>query len=105
MIKAAFVYRGEDLKSLTVKGHAESAPKGEDLICAAISAIVVGGLNAYKDDESLYEAKVEEGNVELLVKGKQSVHDQIVNETIESQIKDVAASYPKYVTLERKNEK
>ncbi|MBR3675105.1 MAG: ribosomal-processing cysteine protease Prp [Bacilli bacterium] len=104
MIKATFVYRDKDLKSLTVKGHANSAPYGEDLVCAAISAIVVGGLNAYTDDPSIYEAKVEEGNVELLVKGKQSIHDQIVNETIESQIKDVAASYPKHVTLERKKE-
>ena len=34
----------------------------------------------------------------------ESIHDQIVNETIESQIKDVAASYPKHVTLERKKE-
>ena len=58
MIKATFVYCDKDLKSLTVKGHANSAPYGEDLVCAAISAIVVGGLNAYTDDPSIYEAKV-----------------------------------------------
>ncbi len=104
MIKATFVYSKTGLKGFTVKGHANSAPYGEDLVCAAISAIVIGGLNAYQDGESMYEAKVEEGNVSLVVKGKQSVHDQIVTETIISQIKDVADSYKKFVTLERKIE-
>lgn len=104
MIKATFVYSNSDLKRFTVKGHAESGPYGQDLVCAAISAIVIGGLNAYIDDQSMYEAKVEEGNVSLVCKAKQSKHDQIVTETIISQIKDVADTYPKFVTLERKIE-
>ncbi|MCQ2799513.1 MAG: ribosomal-processing cysteine protease Prp [Bacilli bacterium] len=103
MIKATFVYSKSGLKSITVKGHANSAPYGEDLVCAAVSAVVVGGLNAFKD-ESIYEAKVEEGDVKLTVKGKQSTHDQIVTETIESQLNDIATSYSKFVSLERKIE-
>jgi uncharacterized protein YsxB (DUF464 family) len=32
--------------SLEAKGHANSAPYGADLVCAAVSAVILGGFNA-----------------------------------------------------------
>ena len=104
MIKAKFIYSKTDFKEFTVTGHSNSAKHGKDLICAAVSAIVTCGLEALKDGDENYEVKVDEGNVSLKAKIKQSDHDKVVIETIETQIKAVATSNPKFVTLERKIE-
>jgi uncharacterized protein YsxB (DUF464 family) len=34
--------------SLEAKGHANTAPYGADLVCAAVSAVLLGGFNALK---------------------------------------------------------
>ncbi|HLQ74139.1 MAG TPA: ribosomal-processing cysteine protease Prp [Bacillota bacterium] len=34
------------IKSFTLSGHAESGPKGYDLVCAGVSAISFGAVNA-----------------------------------------------------------
>ena len=46
MIKITASRNDGKIVNLTVKGHANSAPKGEDLVCAAVSSILVGGCNA-----------------------------------------------------------
>ena len=35
-----------NIVSISIKGHADSAPKGQDLVCAGVSSIGVGLLNA-----------------------------------------------------------
>lgn len=38
--------------ALQVSGHADSAPYGQDLVCAGVSSIVMGALNWFDDDQS-----------------------------------------------------
>ena len=41
MITATLKFAGKDIyKGFTVEGHSGSAPKGKDIVCAAVSAIV-----------------------------------------------------------------
>lgn len=101
MIHARFVFKKSSLSSLEVAGHANSAPKGEDLVCAGVSAIVLGGLNALDDE---HEIKIEEGHVLLRAIKAPSKHDAVVLETIYRQLKSLAESHPQYVRLERKDE-
>lgn len=96
MIKVSFKSDGSSL-DLVIKGHAYSAKKGQDLICAAISAIAIGGLNALKSD---YDIKIAEGYISI--KGKLSEEDMIVIHTIITQIETVQEKYPEYVSIERK---
>lgn len=35
-----------DVHTIQVSGHALFAPKGEDIVCAAVSAVVIGTINA-----------------------------------------------------------
>ena len=97
MIKISIRYKktGEFL-SLTLTGHANSAPKGEDLVCAAVSGIILGGINALSGKN--YQIK-EEGNLELSNIGEISSHDSIVIETIIAQLSAVARDNPKYVKI------
>jgi uncharacterized protein len=88
--------------SLEAKGHANSAPKGEDLVCSAVSAIVLGGLNSLTDPKGTYEVAVKEGYVLLKALKPLSEHDEIALETIVKQLESVARDNGSYAKLERK---
>ena len=46
MIKIKVLKKDEIIKSVTTKGHANFAEYGKDIVCAGVSAIMVGGLNS-----------------------------------------------------------
>lgn len=55
---------------VTVEGHAGSGPKGNDLICAAVSALALtlaGNVSYMETQEAVYGVvtKLEEGNAEI----------------------------------------
>ena len=100
MIKITVRYQstGEFL-SLESLGHANSAPYGEDLVCAAVSGIILGGINALK--EKCYKLNSDEklGKIELCNVGKMSQHDNIVIETIISQLQSIERDNPKLIKI------
>ena len=87
--------------SLEAKGHANTAPYGADLVCAAVSAVILGGFNALENAKA-YEAKASEGYASLQAKEIPSEHDVIVLSTIITQLTSLAESHPESVRLERK---
>lgn len=46
MIEANVLYEQGLIRSFTLSGHAESGPYGYDLVCAAVSAVAFGSVNA-----------------------------------------------------------
>ena len=46
MIEANIMYEQDRIRSFTLSGHAESGPYGYDLVCAAVSAVTFGSVNA-----------------------------------------------------------
>ena len=46
MIRVKVKRNSGQLKSFQLKGHAESGPVGHDLVCAAVSGITFGAVNA-----------------------------------------------------------
>lgn len=103
MIRITFVDNVKGFFSLEVKGHAGSGPYGHDLVCSAISAITLGGLNNIADIETNYKCEVKTGYVYLEALKEVSMHDEVVLETIEKQLESIAISYPKNAKLERKH--
>ena len=100
MTKITIRYQGtNEFISLVSEGHAGSARYGEDLVCAGVSAVILGGINALEEDH--YEIKADEakGRIELSNLGKMGSHDTIVIETIVSQLKAIARDNPKFVTI------
>ena len=66
MIKVDLIYNGDLICGFTMKGHANTADYGNDLVCAAVSAIVTGGFNAF-DDEDVSEIALDEGYAKVVV--------------------------------------
>ena len=55
MVKVEIDYHGKSISKILVKGHANTAPYGQDLVCAAVSAICTGAMNALEDSSVINE--------------------------------------------------
>ena len=88
----------KEFVSLSMIGHADSGPNGHDLVCAAVSAIILGGVNAIEGKLNVKEDE-KKGFLELSKIGEISNHDKIVLETIVKQLQSVARDNPKYVKI------
>ncbi len=81
MIKIEATRKDGKIINLTVKGHANSAPKGEDLVCAAVSSVLVGGCNALTQP-NCFAIKLNEGDASIIEKEHANEHDYEVLETL-----------------------
>ena len=97
MIKVTIV-KENSFKELEVKGHANQAEYGKDLVCAAVSAVTVGGLNNLHEPEN-FEIKIEEGYVLARAIKEISHHDEVVLETIITSLKCIAEDNSKYIAI------
>ena len=100
MIKIKIIYEGDLFKSLEVKGHANSAPYGHDLVCSAVSAVLTGGFNNIKNIES-FNVRLDEGHASLEAVKEITPYDNAVIETIISGLKTIALEDPKFVKIEQ----
>ncbi len=83
---------------IEVKGHANSAEYGKDLVCAAVSAVITGGANALLDKD--YDFKMDEGHAYIKALDIPSDFDAVVLKTIETQLQTIEESDKKYVRIE-----
>ena len=95
MIKVDLIYQGDQLVGLEMKGHANTASYGNDLLCAAISAIITGGFNAF-DDEDIKEITLDEGYAKVIISSDKG---QIILNTIIVQLKTMEDAYPKNIKI------
>ena len=94
-----YIYLNDSINELIVKGHSNYAPKGSDIVCAGVSAIVVGGINAIcslvKENNINYE--VEDGYVRLT--SLNNIEVQNILKVIIVQLKSVEDSYSKHIKI------
>ena len=98
MIKIEATRNNGKIVKLTVKGHANSAPKGEDLVCAAVSSILVGGCNAI-NQPNCFAIKLDSGDASISELSHANEHDYEVLETMMIQFKTIEASYGKFLQV------
>ncbi len=89
---------------LTIEGHALFNPTGDDIVCAAISGIVLGGINWFDPKNinvvsdqarALFSCELQNSDFENLV----------AMQVIQTQILAVAKVYPNYVTIASNSQK
>jgi len=85
--------------SIMVKGHANSAPHGEDLVCAGVSAVVTGCFNSIEEVKN-FKMELKEGLSYIEAIGKISAHDEVVLETLISSLMTIEESNSKFIKLE-----
>jgi hypothetical protein len=85
-----------------VTGHALSAPYGEDLVCAGVSAIVTGAANAF--DPKGIRIHLQEGKADFQVDDVENSHHQTILELMKIQLQTIVESNPKYIQMNEKED-
>ena len=100
MIKVKIENNKTKIISLEVSGHSNYEEKGKDIVCAGVSAIVVGGVNALANESKKaidYECK--DGYVRVFVKDIDNDNIQKILEVITTQLYTIEESYPKFIKI------
>ncbi len=93
------VNKDGSFKEVEIKGHADSSEiEGHDLVCAAVSSITVGALNALNEIDN-YDIKIENGYIRLKSRNKISRHDSVVIETMMVQLATIEDSYGDFIKI------
>ena len=99
MIRVTISYCNNSISEFKVTGHSNFAEKGKDIVCAGVSAIVVGGINAITSlvNNQNINYEVDDGFVKLTSLDNDEVQ-KILNILI-IQLKTVEDSYSKYIKI------
>ena len=100
MISVNVSFMGKDVKSLTVSGHANYDEYGKDIVCAGVSAIVTGGINALEPYLKNIEIITESNKLGVIVIESNEVIQVILN-TMLVQLETIENSYKKYIKIKR----
>ena len=100
MIKVSIEKNNTKIVSLEVSGHSNYDEKGKDIVCAGVSAIVVGGLNALlNEDKTSIDYKCKEGYAYVFVKNIDNVNINMILDVITTQLYTIEESYPKFIKI------
>ena len=100
MIKISYKTKDNNILELKVLGHAELEEDCElSVVCACVSSIVIGGLNAINDDTN-YNMNVKSGDVEVYV-NKINSNDNVVLTTIIRQLETLKNKYSKSISIKK----
>jgi uncharacterized protein len=91
--------KDDQITYMCIRGHAEYDVKGKDLVCAAVSAIGVGGLNSLdKMASKTVNDELSDNKIEIVVI-KMDVAQQNILKTMLYQLETVEYSYSKYIQI------
>ena len=100
MINITIKYKSTgEFDSLVSQGHADSAPYGQDLVCAAVSGVLLGGINALKGKNYSLKNNDKKGILELRNIGNISERDSIVIDTMVLQLQAIERDNPKFIKI------
>jgi len=88
--------------SLSVSGHSDQAGKGNDIVCAAVSALIqtfAGGVES--ELKAVLSGNLEAGNCNIRVKSGENKHQELkaVYKVFKFGFRKIAESYPEQVKL------
>lgn len=98
MIDATLI-RSNNIYSIDVSGHAEYAPKGADIVCAAVSALVQS-FEFYcmkAEDVRVLEDERKEGVIRYIVVGDKAKIDPAF-EMMKTGIREISLNFPKNIS-------
>lgn len=99
MIQIKIVRKKESITGFLVEGHAQFAPYGQDIVCAAVSALSISAINSihsltatphhFRNEDNLLELEILEASAE----------SDLLTESLFLSLKSVEEEYPEHVTI------
>jgi hypothetical protein len=103
MIKVNIEKNNTKIVSLEVSGHSNYEIKGKDIVCAGVSAIVVGGFNCLiNEDKKAIDYECKDGYARVFVKDIDNDNIQKILDVITTQLYTIEESYPKFIKIFKK---
>ena len=109
MTKIVFHKQGEDFVRIVSKGHTGYAVHGEDIVCAALSALIQGaaiGILKVVGVEAEYRVNEDKGSLDLVIPaniGASERHDcNVILGTLFASVEDLREGYSEYIEVEVK---
>lgn len=91
------------IKKIRVSGHSGYAKSGSDIVCAAVSSIVITSVNAILSIKNTIEITKQENPLELIVVENDEITEKLIKNML-AMLKEVEKEYAKYIRMEEKNE-
>jgi len=100
MIKVNIIKKDDQINKITINGHAEYAKYGKDIVCAAVSSIVITTINAIiRIDEEVLEYK-ESDNLEITILKHTEATDILITNMLEL-LSELEKQYKKNIIINK----
>lgn len=101
MTNITLFYSEGNLTGFQCKGHSGFARAGKDIVCAAVSVLSTTCANALESVAGVTpDIAVDDGYMKItLPQGCESHDAQVILRTFEQGVRDIEASYPKYIHI------
>ncbi|WP_105617956.1 ribosomal-processing cysteine protease Prp [Vallitalea okinawensis] len=103
MIHVKFYQTQEEIIGVEVSGHAEYAEYGQDIVCAAVSALVFNSINSvdeFTDDSYELENNEQTGYINFLLKENISLESKLLIKSLHLGLIGISAEYgEKYIKV------
>ena len=104
MIKVEIIRNNNNIKKISILGHAMYDEYGKDIVCASVSTLVISTVNNILsiDDKTI---KVEQNDSRIIIEYifKDNIIDILINNMI-SNLNTLASNYPKNIKIIDKEE-
>jgi uncharacterized protein YsxB (DUF464 family) len=103
MIRVGLSTTDTQIVAMVITGHAMSARRGQDLVCAGVSSIATGALNALDritpEACELIMREGEDAKIEIKVNDIKNHDAQTILQTVMTQLETIEKQYPNYITI------
>lgn len=87
------------ITSFKVEGHAGYAPHGQDIVCAAVSTLVIGTINGLQElTDAPFDATVDEGIAEVEIYTPSSYSNVLVRSMVMS-LEGIQEEYSEFINI------
>lgn len=104
MINAKFKRNANnEIYEFEMTGHADSGPYGQDIVCAAVSALAISTVNGLKEVVGLdpqVTSDDDEGGLLVVADIKTNRESDILLQTFANGMKDIAQNYADFITVQ-----
>lgn len=86
--------------TIEVTGHANFAKKGNDIVCAAVSAIIMGAINWFQAKDIEVKENKKKGQITIVIKNRKP-ENMLMLDLVVQQLKPIAKKFKKYVKIKK----
>ncbi len=101
MIRVIYQKKDDRISYIRVRGHAESAEYGKDLICASVSSIMFGLMNALDELDEDIEIRQLTNDIEIRNHSTSEVAENYFRLVL-VQLRTIEEAYGDFIKVERK---